>query len=117
MGSLRVIVALGVIGVLVFLGVKLLPPYINNYELQDSIDNVARYATYAQAKTDDDVRKDVIAKAHEIGVELKEDQIAVSKDYQGCNIDINYTVRVDVPGHTFNLKFNPKAGNKLLTAK
>jgi hypothetical protein len=40
----------------------------------------------------------------------------VNRTQTGVNIEVNYNVVVPVPGYTFNLKFNPAAGNKMITA-
>lgn len=114
---MKAIFAIAVLAVLIFLGVKLFPPYFNNYQLQDDITNIARYATYAQAKSAEDVRSDVIAKAREEGVTLSEENVTVTKDNVGVNIEVKYTVVVPVPGYTFRLTFNPTAGNRQITAK
>ncbi len=115
--NLRVILALAVLATLVFLAIKLVPPYINNYQFQDDLITVARYNTYAQNKTEADIRQEVLGKARELGLPVTEEQIAVEKSSVGVNIDVKYTVVVPVPGYTFNLKFNPQAGNKMITAR
>ena len=117
MRSIKALFALAVIGALIFLGYKLLPPYVSNYELQDEITSIARFASYAQAKTAEDVRSDVMAKAKDHEIDLKPDDVTVSKDNTGCSIDVRYAVRVPVPGYTFVLQFNPTAGNKQITAR
>jgi len=117
MPRFKTLLGLAILAALVFLCIKLVPPYFANYEFQDDIDNIARYATYAQAKTEDDVRSDVLAKARERGIELTGDQVAVSKDNSGVNINVNYEVVVPVPGYVFRMKFNPTAGNRMITAK
>lgn len=101
----------------IFLGIKLLPPYFANYQLQDDIESIARYATYAQGKGAEDVRSDVMAKARERGVALNLEDVNVTKDGVSVSIDIKYVVEVPVPGYTFKLKFNPTAGNRMITAK
>jgi hypothetical protein len=115
MRKFKALLALLVVGAMIFLGVKLVPPYFANYEFQDDLNTLARYATYAQSKTAEDVRTDVLAKARERGIELTGDQIQVTKDGSGVSIDVRYEVVVPVPGHTFTLKFNPTAGNRMIT--
>jgi hypothetical protein len=116
-GSMKAYLALAMLVVMGFLGFKLLPPYINNYQLQDSIESIARFSSYAARKTADDVKKEVLEKAEEIGIELDASQVHVRKDSRAVNIEVRYTVEVPVPGYTFNLNFNPVAGNRVITAK
>ncbi len=117
MARMKTWLGLFVVVAFVFLGIKLLPPYFANYQLQDDIDTIARYATYAQGKGEEDVRNDVLTKARERGVALAPEDVKVTKDGTSVSIDINYVVEVPVPGHTFRLKFNPTAGNRMITAK
>src|SRR5512140_20777 len=117
MGRIKALFAVVVVAVLIFLAIKLLPPYVNNYELQDSIDSIARMATYAQNKSDEDIRNDVLQKGKEIGIPLTADNVTIKKDQVECDIDVKYTIAVPVPGYTFRLNFNPTAGNRQITAK
>jgi hypothetical protein len=115
MARLKAFFWLAIIGVLVFLSVKLVPRYVDNYQFQGELNNLARVVTCAQAKTEDDVRADVLdmAQLHELPV--KSEQIKVSKTQTGVNIEVNYNVVVPVPGYAFNVKFNPAADYRLIT--
>jgi hypothetical protein len=57
-----------VLGILIFLTIKLLPAYIDNFQFQDDLNNLARLVTYAQAKTEADVRSEVLRIAKERGI-------------------------------------------------
>ena len=46
-GSFSMILGLVTIAAVVVLAIRLLPPYIANYQLQDYLDNTARTATYS----------------------------------------------------------------------
>ena len=116
-GGMKALLAVAVFGVVAFLAVKLVPPYVNNYQFQEELDTIARFTIYSQNKTADDIRGDVMVKVKDLKLPVKEDQIQVNKTTYGVNIDVKYSVRVEVPGYTFNLAFNPVAGNKMLTAK
>lgn len=117
MAGFKAFAWVAVLAILVFLGVKLLPWYFNNYQFQDDLNNLARLVTYAQAKTEEDVRAEVLDLAKERGLPVAANQVTVSKSQTGVTIDVNYNVVVPVPGYTFNLKFNPSAGNKMITSR
>jgi hypothetical protein len=117
MQRLKTLLAFLVVGAMIFLGYKLLPPYYANYQLQDDIDTIARFSTYAQNKGETDIQVDVIAKAHDHGIDLTREEVKVQRDASGVQIDVNYDVTVPVPGHVFKLTFNPTAGNRMITAK
>lgn len=116
-GNWRAVLGLAVLGLIIFLSVKLLPPYINNYQFQQQIDSVARFSAYAQNRTAEDVKQEVYAKARECDVLLPPDAVEVEKTGTTVNIDVKYAVVVDLPGKALELRFNPTAGNKMITAK
>jgi len=116
-GNFKAFLKLLVVGLAIFLAVKLMPPYIGNYQLQDDLDAIARMATYAQGKSVEDIKNDVVAKAKEDNVVITPDNVTIDKTQVGITIDVKYTVSISLPGKTLDLNFNPSAGNKLLTAK
>jgi len=116
-GNLRAILGLVVIAVIMFLCVKLIPPYVNNYQFQQAIDGVARYSAYIQNKSAEDVKNEVYAKAKDCEVLLPPDAVEVEKTGTTVNIDVKYVVAVDLLGKSVELRFNPTAGNKMITAK
>ena len=116
-GNLRAIMGLVVIALIIYLAVKLIPPYVNNYQFQQAIDGVARYSAYIQNKSAEDVKNEVYAKAKECDVLLPPDAVEVEKTGTTVNIDVKYVVVVDLPGKGVEMRFNPTAGNKMITAK
>ena len=117
MATFKAVVAVAVFAAVVYLGIKLVPPWVNNYQLQDYITSLVRRATYGQGVTEESIRKDVLSKTKELRMPVKGEQIRVVKSTYGVNIDVKYNVVVKTPAYTFNLKFNPTAGNKMITAK
>ena len=105
-----------VVAAFLFASFKLLPPYIRNYQLQDSINSVARSATYSSAG-EDVIHKDVMVAAHEAGVTLQPNQVRVARSRDNVDIAIDYSVTVDLLVKPFTMHFTPSAGNKLITAK
>ena len=116
-GTFKAVVAVGLFAVGVYLGIKLVPPFISNYQFQDYITSVARTATYAQGRTEENIREEILGKVKELRMPVKGEQIRVVKSTYGVNIDVKYNVVVETPAYTFNLKFNPVAGNKMITAR
>jgi len=114
---MKTLLWVAVIAVGLYLAFMLLPPYVNNYQFQDDLTAMARMNTYAQNRTAEDIRNEVLAKAKEYKLPVKPEQIEVERTQVGVNIAVNYNVPVQVPGYTFNLKFSPSAGNKMLTAR
>lgn len=89
----------------------LVPPYFNNYKLQDAIADEARQNTYSN-KSEEDMRETLWRKAKELEIPVTRDQIKVQREGQAVAISIDYTVHVDFPGYPFDLQFHSTSKNK-----
>jgi len=114
--SFSAILGLAIVVAVVFSAIRLLPPYIANYQFQDSIDNIARTATYSQI-TERDLRNQVMKQATDLGIQLDDRRVTVQKDRSTVNIQISYEVPVDLVARQVVLKFAPTAGNRNITAR
>ena len=100
----------------VFLALRLLPPYINNYELQDSINNIALNASYSQL-SEEEIMKNVVAKAKGEGIDLAPKQISILKGGGTVEIAVRYSVPVDLLVRQVVLHFEPSASNRNIMSK
>jgi hypothetical protein len=115
--SFSVILGVALIVVTVFSAVRLLPPYISNYQFQDYIDNTARTATYS-AESEADLKKEVLARARELGITLTDRQLEVHKVRGGTvTIRTSYDVPVDLVAREVVLHFAPSAGNTNIVSR
>jgi hypothetical protein len=94
--------------------VKVLPPYVQNYQFQQEIQSIARNTQFGYA-TEPAIREEVRKKIIDLGVPLNIDKVLVSKDDKGVTIAAQYSVHVDLPVHPMDLTFNPatKNGDKI----
>jgi Domain of unknown function (DUF4845) len=110
--KLNTLVTLVILGALVFIAVKIVPVYVNNFEFQDSIESESRFALAGYPKKSvDDIRGDVFKKAQELGIPAKEEDIQVVVDQSDVDIDLAYTVPINLAVYQFNLQFHPHADN------
>ena len=105
------------IGIAVYIGWKLVPIYVNNYEFQDALESEARFAI-TNRKQPDDIRNDVYRKVLELSipVDKKDIQIHYPTATGGgplalVDIDVPYSVDVEFPGYTLTLNFHPHGDN------
>jgi hypothetical protein len=108
-------VGIGAIVAVIIIGIQILPPYLNNYQFQDALNNEALAATYSN-KTEDDIRDIAYKAAKENDIPIKPEQIKVIRS-GGVGtgtlvIEANYTVHVDLPGYPLDLKFQVSSKNK-----
>ena len=98
---------------LVFLALRLIPPYSSNSQLQDTVESLASRATYSQM-SESDIRREVIGRARELGIQLENRQVAVRKTRASVDIAVQYVVQVDLGMRLVELRFSPSAGNRNL---
>jgi hypothetical protein len=109
---LKTILAVCIVGGMIFTGIKVVPAYMSNYELQDSIQTAARFAM-ANRRTPDDLKDQVFKKVRELGLNVRRDDIQVTIAPDGfVSISLSYSVPVDLPGYQFQLQFHPHADNR-----
>ena len=105
-----------VVGAILFLSFKLLPPYIDNYRMQDYLEGITRNATYNRM-TEDDIRKDVMDQVRQLDMPIQPNQIRVERSGSTVSVAIRYTVTVDLLVRQVDLEFSPAAGNRNILAK
>ena len=105
---------LACLAALIFLAIKILPAYVNNYQLEDHIRQLSiQLAARGRAVTAEEVRDEVVAYAGEHGIALTADNVRVVISSHVA-IDVDYTVPVDLKVYTLKLHFTPSAENQTL---
>src|SRR5215467_1641721 len=111
MGKVKGLIGLLVVVAGFYVAWNMVPPYFNNYQLQDALDDIARKGSYT-AQTDDDIKKAVSAKAEAEDIKLKEDQIVVSRVRDMLGITVKYRIHVEMLVHPVDLDFTANSLNK-----
>ncbi len=114
--SISGVMSLVILAALIFLALRLLPPYISNYQLQDAIQNIVLTATYAPM-TEEDILRNVIVRARGYDIELRPKQVTVHKKNGTVIIVAVYTVPVNLLVRQLDLHFEPSASNQNITAQ
>lgn len=94
----------------IFTGVKIVPALVNNYELQDSIQEEATFAA-VNRKSEDQVREDVQKKLASLGIQAPDKAIQVTDVSGQITISVDYTIPIDLKVYQFQLHFHPQANN------
>lgn len=111
MNRLKALFGVGLVVAAFYTAWMLLPPYVNNYQFQDDIQNEALINSYSN-KSEQDIRITLAKKAAEYGIPLAPEQINVLRNGAELSIWVDYTVHVDLPGFPLDLKFHPATKNK-----
>ena len=115
MPTLKLVLGVAIFGVLVLVGIKLIPPFFANYELEDAIKTEAVQSTYS-TRSEEDIREAVIKQARNYDIPLTPKQVHVSRvgGYGSGSLVIqaDYSVPIDLPGYSTTLEFHPSTKNK-----
>lgn len=107
----RVAAGAAVLLVLVVLGVRLVPVYLRNLELQRFVEETVQETGSVQ-KPDELLRVAVVDKAARLGLPVKVSQVRVKRAEGKLRIEVLYIVPVDLPLYTVKLHFRPSAGGR-----
>jgi hypothetical protein len=112
--KLNVVLALLILGAMIFVVAEIVPVYFANYQFQDAIQTEAKFAlTGYPKKSLDELRDDIYKKAQELDIPANRDAIRVSVDATKGYVDIglDYSVPIDLKVYQFTLQFHPHADN------
>ncbi|HUZ46992.1 MAG TPA: hypothetical protein VMW54_10180 [Terriglobia bacterium] len=114
-GGIKAFFALLFLAAVVFCAFKIIPVYIDNYELQGYLDNLAVQTTVqSPVPTPAAVQNKILVEAESLGLPVERDDIKVSIS-RTVRINLDYSVYVDLKFYTVTLHFTPSAENSNLT--
>lgn len=105
--KLKTLIWLVVLAALLFAAIRIVPVYVNAYELKDTMNTEAR--TFPGAwppRTEQDVQQKILSKARELGLPMDQSQVQVTKTTEGIAISTRFSVPVDLIVYQQNLNFN-----------
>ena len=109
-GRLKAIVVLAIFAGMIYVGVKVVPVLVNNYEFQDAIESTARFAT-VNRQSAEDIRTAVLKEAQSEEIPIAAEDIHVKDDGGHVEISADYSVTVDLRVYQWTLNFHPNAKN------
>jgi hypothetical protein len=115
MGTVKLILGVAIIASLIVVGVQVIPPFFNNYQFEDALNNEALAGTYS-TKSEDDLRAIVLKTATEMDIPITAQQVKVARaggvGTGTLLIEADYTVHVELPFYPFDLNFHAASKNK-----
>jgi hypothetical protein len=112
-GKLKAIAFTAVIILAIYTAYKLVPPYVSEYQLQDKMQEQARYGI-VNRYTDEQVRENVFKVVQDLDIPVKREDIKVTVTQAIVKISLEYTVPVDLLVYSTELHFSPSSENKSL---
>jgi hypothetical protein len=111
--TFKTIFALLFLVAVVYAGFKIIPVYVNSFELQDYIRQQNPFWVTQRAPADG-IRNNIVAKARELDLPVSPEQVKVDVGGGRVAVAIDYTVPVDLMVYTLELRFTPSAENRQL---
>jgi len=102
-GRVGLLVAVAVVAIGVFLGVKIIPVRINAYEFRDFIEEECRFA--AVRKGDAEVRKRILEKAEDLEIPLDPKRLKLERRRDEMIITASFEQPIDLSVTTYVFKF------------
>jgi hypothetical protein len=112
-GRVKFMITLIIIVSGVYLMFKIVPPYISDYQLKDTLSTEGRFYA-AHQKTDEQVKGTVWKEIQDLGIPAKREDIQLQTVGRSVHISVKYTVVVDLLGYQLNLNFNPDSENPII---
>lgn len=112
-GRLKAIVWTVILAATLYVGIKVVPVLLSEYEFQDSMQTMARYAS-VNRQTPKDIHDLLVKEAAKDEIPVKPEDIRITNESGNVRISADYSVTVDLQLYQWTLNFHPAASNNAL---
>src|SRR5713226_1929015 len=112
-GKLKAIIYTAILVLAIYSAVKIVPAYVSNYQLQDKMQEQARFAV-VNRYTEEQIRNNIFKVVEDLEVPVKREAIKIVSNSGVVKIAMDYTVPIDLFFYHFDLHFTPSSENKAL---
>jgi hypothetical protein len=113
-GKLKAVIVTAILAFGVYAAFKLVPPYSAEYQLNDKIQEIARFAV-VEHKSDEQIRDAVMKTIQDLEIPATKENIKITASLSKVAILVDYSVPVDLLFYHLDLHFTPSSENKSLT--
>ena len=110
-GKFKAILVTAILLFLAYAAFKMVPPYVDEYQLNDTMQETAKFASVTRSN-EEQIRATVFRKIEELGIPAKKDDVKVTAVNGRVSISLDYTVPIDLMVYKFDLHFTPSTSNK-----
>jgi hypothetical protein len=104
-GRLKGFLYLAFLIIAVFVGFKVVPVYVADYQLKDKMTEQAKFAI-VNRYTEDQIRDNIYHTVQDLDIPAKREDIKVTNTNHGIEIGVQYTVPVDFIVYKTDLNFD-----------
>ena len=112
-GKLKGILIVVILVLGIYSAWKLVPAYVNDYQLADKMQEQSRYAM-VNRYTEDQIRDNIYKIMQDLDIPAKREDIKIVANGNVVKISLDYTVPVDVLMYHTDLHFSPNSETKSL---
>lgn len=112
-GNLKAIIWTAILVACIYSAVIVLPVLINEYQFQDTLQEIARFAS-VNRKSNEQIRQSVLEEAQKADLPVQAENIKVEGYGGNVHINVDYSVTVDLKVYQWTLNFHPAASNASL---
>jgi hypothetical protein len=112
-GKLKGIVIVAVVVLAIYSAWKIVPAYVNDYQLSDKMQEQARFAV-VNHYTEDQIRDNIFKVVQDLEIPVKREAIKVVSTNAIVKISMEYTIPIDLFFYHLDLHFSPSSENKAL---
>jgi hypothetical protein len=112
-GKLKGIIIIVVVVLAIYSAFKILPAYVNDYQLSDKMKEQARFAV-VNRYSEEQIRENIFKVVQDLDIPAKREDIKIVANNSIVKISMQYAVPVDLLMYHMELHFTPSSENKAL---
>ena len=113
-GKLKALIVTAILFIGIIAAWKVVPPYSAEYQLNDKIQDIARFSI-VNNESEQQVRDKVLKTIQDLDIPATNENIKIIANKSRVAILIDYTVPVDILMYHLDLHFTPSSENKAIT--
>ena len=110
-GRFKGFLSLAFIAVVIFAGVKIIPVYVNAFELQDYLRSQTPF-WLTQHATAESIRNNILAKAQDLNLPVSADNLTLEVSAMKVSVNIEYAVPVNLVVYIWPIHFTASSENR-----
>jgi hypothetical protein len=111
--NIKAIVWTAILVVFIYVMAMLLPVLVNEYQFQDGLQDIARFAS-VNRRNPEQIKQAILDIAQKQELPVQAEDIKVSGNGGNVHIDVDYSVTIDLKVYQWTLNFHPSASNASL---
>jgi hypothetical protein len=112
-GHLKAIIFTLILASLIYVAFKVAPPMINEYQFQDGLQDIARFAS-VNRDSNEKIRDAILKEAKKDDVPVQAEDLKIEGAGGNIRISADYSVTADLGVYQWTLNFHPKVSNDAL---